>query len=526
MINRLIEDAERYINRQNFKAAIKKYKEILNIKPDLDEAHFRIGSLYRHLNQHENALAYFETAFRINPKHINNLAGFSTSLFSLNRFGEALAAINTALQHDSCNPILIRQRAAILAHSHLFDDAFDTYLTAFQRLPEHKNMWLDEMANLANYVCYRSLFIEADDLQRNKALHLIDKALSIFTFLIKQKEIKYSAMGCYHAGLIERYLGKKDIALSHFSHASSLIPDWHAPKLCYAALSKQQLYKNNSKRTGQKQKLILHAGYPKAGSTWLQAAFFPNLTRIKHFGESQFEYRTTEDLIRDHYGFPLASSQFYNYICQDEYDEMTAMEMLKNIIGDLPFSSFSYEGLTVPHQFKFDRLKRLKELLDLDMKLLIIIRRQKDIVFSTYGQYLKSGVYRNETLSQVVDWHNTDDSTQVINLEHYNYLNLYKTAVYLFGKENVLLLPFEHLFSRKMEAMLEMCSFFGVDQEVDIIRLMAGKPPLNTSRQTKFTADSCQDKDRVLSNVHDFFIDSNRELDRQLNYDLGRMGYF
>lgn len=528
-VNKLLAEASTAESQRHLQRAIDKYEEIIKIKPDYDMAYFKIGVLLQQVNNHSAAIEYIQKATAIHPAQSQYLFALCVSFYYLGQYRESFKAINSAIKIGPPEFKFFEHRAIILSALNCYDDSFEAYKQCLEIFPGNKEACLDGISFLANSMMHKSLFVVDNDLERTKSHKLVKKALAFFVFLSQREEEKISASGSYHAGLILKFLGDRKKALDYWAHARALFPDWHGPKLAYSALRKQLALKKEPTTLNQAEDvktLIVHIGYPKAGSTWLQGAFFPNLCGVNHLGESQYDFLTIDNVPIATYGFPLKSSLIYKNLVQDDYNEDKAATLLKKNIGSAPITSISSEGLVTQAPSVFNRLLKLKAKLNIEIKILIIIRRQKEMVLSTYAQGMETGQYLNKTLDQVIDWNGTRENKTDINIPHYNYGDNYNLAVRYFGRQNVLMVPFEKLFSQRFDLINPICSFIDRAQDQDIIKLMQAKPPLNTGKHKAYIDKLNPDKETILAKVYDCFKASNEKLDHQLNLGLKELGYY
>ena len=189
---------------------------------------------------------------------------------------------------------------------------------------------------------------------------------------------------------------------------------------------------------------LIHIGYHKTASTWLQEYLFDNeASGFKRF-ISQPEIRDKLILVN---GLDFNTEEFKDY-----YQDIAN----KNFC-----SVISNERLSGnPHSGGFDSKEiadRLKACFP-QGKVLIIIREQKDMILSTYIQYIRAG-----GACALHDYLEPSKRNQAImplfNYEYFNYLRLITYYQKLFTKENVLVLPFE-LFKNEPEIFASKISSF------------------------------------------------------------------
>jgi len=146
-------------------------------------------------------------------------------------------------------------------------------------------------------------------------------------------------------------------------------------------------------------KTILHLGYPKVMSKFLQIDFFPklkNVNYVNHYGSKYLLYHEIRKLI-----YNSSDKYFQNNV------NSTRSKILKFIVSD-KINLFSDEIYFWPNKIKYDNIiKRLKELFNFNNNELIILvftRSQKSILRSMYSE--------NQNLFQDLDK----------NYDNYNYV--------------------------------------------------------------------------------------------------------
>lgn len=178
---------------------------------------------------------------------------------------------------------------------------------------------------------------------------------------------------------------------------------------------------------------ICHIGYPKTGTTYLQQNVFNQLKGLK------FIYN--DSLVK-----------LFNKLSNND-DTILNLKLVKhkfdNVFKDSNINLCSYEPLTGQHHLSgfinrtiiARRLKRSGF-----NKIIISIRNQYDIIGSSYKQYIKSGGvltfddYFNFTENQ---------NSPYFRLDYFNYFLIAELYVSIFGKENVLIIQYEHLNSKQ-----------------------------------------------------------------------------
>ncbi len=206
--------------------------------------------------------------------------------------------------------------------------------------------------------------------------------------------------------------------------------------------------------------LLIHIGYHKTASSWLQqklftqesTAFEPLSKTAK--GPSTLAEKFIYDV--DHY---LLSPFDYN-----EKAILDAFEFIiknkKNINSKIPV--ISHERLSGnPHSGGFDSKKiavMLKRIFP-NAKILINIREQKSLILSNYFQYLSIG--GTDSLEKYLNT-KYDGKRPFFSPNHFDFLPLVKKYYNLFGKNNVLVLPYEKFKETPLSWMGELEKFLDI----------------------------------------------------------------
>jgi len=182
------------------------------------------------------------------------------------------------------------------------------------------------------------------------------------------------------------------------------------------------------------QKVLLHVGYHKTGTTWLQKFLFNN-------GDYGFVSPMSIKDMMDFIALPNPLD-FSVEACQAEIDQRLSQIGSKDSIP--VFSTERFSGH--PHSGGYDSKEiadRLKILFP-NARVLICIREQKKVILSCYNQYIKKG-----GAVSIGAYLHVLDRTRVplFDFQHFMYHRLIRYYHTIFGKDKVLVLPYE-LFIR------------------------------------------------------------------------------
>lgn len=230
---------------------------------------------------------------------------------------------------------------------------------------------------------------------------------------------------------------------------------------------------------------LVHIGFHKAASTWLQrelfhfdSEFFCPLSpdRVPNLGQFLGKH-----FVRDHERYLLSPFDMNTGVIQTQ---------VETVLGKIDPGSrvpvLSYERLSGnPHAGSFDArtiAERIRVVFP-KARIFCIIREQKDMILSTYFQYLKIGGTDSVRtyLTRSYDGRRPGFSPSA-----YNYLYLVAYYRNIFPPENVLVLPYEML----RDAAGNFLHLFGDFTGTDLAGLSGRTTVLHNARKKDFLVPS------------------------------------
>lgn len=203
------------------------------------------------------------------------------------------------------------------------------------------------------------------------------------------------------------------------------------------------------------QKLLIHIGYHKTGTSWLQAHLFSSAALGLGMVEMEQVRKT---LIADR---PL---QFDSSNCGTILGATIDQIRAKNLYPVISHEELSGNPLSGGYKSK-ELAQRLLDVFP-DAKILITIRDQRAIIYSCYQQYIKIG--GRASLSDYVypppRW---GARIPLFELDNFKYHFLIEHYQKLFGKENVCVLPYEQFFSEPTKFVGRILDFAGINLSPD-----------------------------------------------------------
>jgi len=198
-------------------------------------------------------------------------------------------------------------------------------------------------------------------------------------------------------------------------------------------------------------RLGIHIGYHKAASSWLQSFLFNNR-----------EIGFISPFLREEIGEMIIypnGLEFSAGLCASVFREKIERAIASNLVPVI-----SYERLSGnPHSGGYDSKEiadRLKQVFP-DAKILIIIREQMSMIVSTYKQYIIEGGVCGPAryLKPTVEGRGR---LPFFSLNYFQYHRLIRYYIDLFGRNNVLVLPFELFRNNPDYFISKIAAFYSI----------------------------------------------------------------
>ena len=181
-------------------------------------------------------------------------------------------------------------------------------------------------------------------------------------------------------------------------------------------------------------KAIIHIGYPKAASTWLQKNVFPTVKNAT----------------------PVLKNDITRYFVETFYTEFSpekAKELLPEsetlLLSDERFIGGMLTGGLNGFAVRCIA-ERFKETFD-EVQIIMVIRNQLDIIASTYAHYVYYGGTYNFKKFYLNPEYYVIQKMALFSPHLYDYYKIYKTYKSLFGKDNVAVLLYEDIINSPSE---------------------------------------------------------------------------
>lgn len=205
--------------------------------------------------------------------------------------------------------------------------------------------------------------------------------------------------------------------------------------------------------------VLVHIGYHKTGTTWLQKTLF-------RAGSSVFLPLSPTDKPKA-LGRHFVWNRDGNLLSPFESNKSLILQEIETVLRGKDLKDripvISNERLSGnPHCGGFDTkliADRIKDCLP-DAKIFCVIREQKEMILSTYFQYLRAG--GTDSLKEYLT-RPYDGRRPGFSLSHLDYIDLISYYYKLFSVENVLVLPYEMLKNHPERFVKSILGFVAKD---------------------------------------------------------------
>lgn len=193
---------------------------------------------------------------------------------------------------------------------------------------------------------------------------------------------------------------------------------------------------------------VMHIGYSKCASTFLQA-YFENhddifLVNQSHFF-SPFDMNTFDN-----------GTEFYKEFYDKADADQVLMESDEHILMPLLHPTLMAAGSTID---SIQKISKMIELTQPKVKIIIVIRSQTSLIISRYSEYLLSGgkLKFDEFVTEFLKC--SADGINYYENYYYQTLEIFKEK---FGNKNILIFLQEELAKDRENVLQKMCDFIGV----------------------------------------------------------------
>lgn len=193
-------------------------------------------------------------------------------------------------------------------------------------------------------------------------------------------------------------------------------------------------------------KLIIHIGYHKTGTTFLNRKFFTNHPQIHHMGKPYAE----DDPIREIVERVIGLKKYDVDLCRSIYEKNIVSIQQRKII------SIS-DGQIVKQNHVKNFYEIPKRLIDIfgDISVIVVIRKQYDYIKSLYVQHI--GV--NNEKKSFDEWFDQNWDSGGMLKSRVNYLDRIKPYIEILGTNNVGIFIYEELQKNPESFIKNICDF-------------------------------------------------------------------
>lgn len=216
--------------------------------------------------------------------------------------------------------------------------------------------------------------------------------------------------------------------------------------------------------------MLIHIGYPRTGSTWMQLNFFNQHPQLQNLGRSSMQMHYDDSLHSNSVSGPQLYDLIWRGINHNDAYTFKEKNYYKSIEKELE-SKIDKDKTSIITQEMFTwsmygrtdlqtRAERLREVFPGNVKILMITREQSSFLRSLYQISLKGlGVRRSleEFCQWWIQWPELGHASSL------RYDAVARTYAELFGKKNVLTLPYELFKLRPEEYLARISNFAGID---------------------------------------------------------------
>jgi hypothetical protein len=197
---------------------------------------------------------------------------------------------------------------------------------------------------------------------------------------------------------------------------------------------------------------VIHVGYHKTASTWLQVCVFPHLAGVRY-----------GDPLLDHLVANLATADDRMFFAEAFGSVLRQVEGLPG--GPLLLSNEGISGtLWDVRDTGFRNAERLRRLMP-GARIVLVVRRQDEMLRSIHAQYVNEGGTR--PLREFVE---REVEGCRFSLRHLEYDRLAGCYGELFGQDRVWIVPYEYLRAQRDRFLDGLCEFLGAELTLSVSR--------------------------------------------------------
>ncbi|KPA10239.1 hypothetical protein MHK_009553 [Candidatus Magnetomorum sp. HK-1] len=276
-------------------------------------------------------------------------------------------------------------------------------------------------------------------------------------------------------------------------------------------------------------KIVLHIGFHKTGTTFLQSKIFPKIKDIKYLGKY---YDKRKNIIDDDFIDYIQYSEYFDY----RIPQQKILEYSKD-------SSIliSWERLLRPYRLErnAERLSKVLSIFD-DLGIIITIRRQDNLIWSRFqhDSLLFKTKYPDQLEKSLFNFieqcaypkcfgRNNQCScmkrgVKSISLPFYNFLNICSLYSFYFNESVIKILPLELLEKKPQLYLNSLFDFLDIKDPIVFDHYINNKVNSRPLSQRI----SRQPFEAILANILNYYKYSNKKFSEKYNLKLDSYGYY
>jgi len=303
--------------------------------------------------------------------------------------------------------------------------------------------------------------------------------------------------------------------------------------------------------------IILHIGYHKTATTWLQQKIFANIKNdnLNYVGRCYPQKKQLDKIpiiknfIKTNYNKHIKINKAVNRIAFQNNSLYSQADFRKTFFSNLDknkINLFSHENLLRPSNTQRTAIRIKNAFKENNVKIIISIRNQKSLINSRYFHDINLKLFKNYKLSEALEKNNENScewpyckfsknkcvcrtkGLKYINLQFYNFYNIYNIYSELFGTKNIHFVVFENLISEPNKELKQLFDFCSINIKKQEIEELSKKEAVNKSFGKKTELLTLYKEDFTKTNLflQNYYQESNMKLDKKLRMDLNNLSYY
>lgn len=300
----------------------------------------------------------------------------------------------------------------------------------------------------------RSQIVEGTE---SLSLRIFQGILVLIARYSMDRKVRFSAL----LNLAQMMLlgGKNQLAHNAISELQRLEEQKDDTEFLTIVAAEQEASKNQM-RPSNRPTLILHPGFKKCASTWLQRSWFPYLSGNRHLGISFYDFYgqnghgrpVSYPSVIDRYPIKMSRVDF-NMQALSQCVKTNAAEGFSTSLSDESFLDYDVRSTF------FSNLHDVVHNTEINVKIMLVIRKPRELVRSLYEFLLQIKQEGIPPLKNFVMWEG-EPSPQQLSVSELDYFDLYERFAEAVSENNVMVIPFEKLVQHPVENLMKYSRFW------------------------------------------------------------------